>query len=201
MLLQFYSIKCIILYDKARKVNSMKNKKVIVTAVSLAIVSVLAITAAAAYDSSEDPLISLSYLRDIFKKELLSEVDEKLENFKADFEYDGNTDNNDNSGEDETNAPAEVPSQTYEVVELSEGDALYAISACEIILRSGKAVCVAPDATQGIADLTDATEIYNGYDLTKNHLCLIPRGDGRGLTASSETVYIMVRGDYTIVEK
>ena len=179
----------------------MKNKKVIVTTVSLAIVAALAITVAAAYDSSEDPLISLSYLRDIFKKELLNEVDEKLENFKSDFDYNGNTENNDNDGDSEANVPAAAPSQTYEVVELSEGDSLYAVSACEIILRSGMASCVAPDANQGIADLTDASEIYNGYALTKNHLCLIPRGDGRGVTALSETVYIMVRGDYTIVEK
>ena len=48
--------------------------------------------------------------------------------------------------------------------------------------------------------MTDASEIYNGYSLTKNHLCLIPRGDGRGVVATSDSVYIMVRGDYTIVE-
>lgn len=180
----------------------MKKKKIILTAVALAIVSALAITVAAAYDSSEDPLISLSYLRDIFKKEILEEVDDKLEEFKSNVEYSGNTENNGSSGAGESPAvPADTASQSYEVVELSEGDALYAVTACEIILRSGKASCVAPDANQGIADLTDASEIYNGYALTKNHLCLIPRGDGRGVTAASETVYIMVRGDYTIVEK
>jgi len=48
--------------------------------------------------------------------------------------------------------------------------------------------------------MTTAAEIYNAQALTKNHMCLIPRGDGRGVRATSESVFIMIRGDYTIVE-
>ncbi len=180
----------------------MNKKRTVIIAVVAALAIVSTISVAAAYDSSSDPLISLSYLRDVFKKELLEEIDAKLE------DYTPSSDNNDNSVFDDNYFPTEpeeteqaaVASQVYEVIELGYGDALYAVSSCEIILRSGSAVCTAPDAKQGIADLTDASEIYNGYSLTKNHLCLIPRGDGRGVVAQSESVYIMVRGDYTIVE-
>ena len=60
----------------------MKNKKTItLTAIILAVVTALAITASAAYDSSEDPIISLSYLENIFKIELLEDVDDKLNEF------------------------------------------------------------------------------------------------------------------------
>lgn len=91
-------------------------------------------------------------------------------------------------------------SSSYEVVELGYGDALYAASACDIMLRSGSAYCLAPDASQGISDYTAGVEIYNYQYLTKNHMCLIPRGDGRGIFADSESVFVMVRGEYTIVE-
>ena len=176
----------------------MKKKNIVVGAVLASLVAGLALTAAAAYDSSSDPLISLSYLRDVFKVELMNEVDEKLAGYTPSS---GNSTET-TPAETEPEAPSNntSASQTYEVIELTNGEALYAVNACEIILRSGSAVCTAPDAKQGIADMTDASEIYNGYSLTKNHLCLIPRGDGRGVVATSDSVYIMVRGDYTIVE-
>lgn len=184
----------------------MKKKKLIAIVATLGIVSALGITVAAAYDSSEDPLISLSYLRDIFKKEVLEEVDNKIETLKeelegVDIETNNEIDDDDFFESTDNENTASPTSSEYEVIELTDGDALYAISACEIILRAGKTICIAPDANQGIADLTDASEIYNGNELTKNHLCLIPRGDGRGILAASESVFIMIRGDYTVVEK
>ena len=46
----------------------MKNKKfIILMSAAAALTAALGITVAAAYDSSEDPLISLSYLKNIFK--------------------------------------------------------------------------------------------------------------------------------------
>ncbi|MBE6541891.1 MAG: hypothetical protein E7672_05530 [Ruminococcaceae bacterium] len=176
----------------------MKNKKTItLTAIILAVVTALAITASAAYDSSEDPIISLSYLENIFKIELLEDVDdklnefwEKIEDFISDYVKDNQPDYN-----------IEEASTAYEAIELKKGDAIYAVSACEIMLRSGSAVCIAPDAKQGIADYTAGAEILNGAAFTKNHMCLIPRGDGRGLKATSESVWIMVRGDYTLVQE
>ena len=65
--------------------------------------------------------------------------------------------------------------------------------------EAGNASCIAPDPSQGIADFT-GLEIYDGQPLTLNHMCLIPRGDGRGIVAQSESVFVMVRGEYTIVK-
>ena len=55
----------------------------------------------------------------------------------------------------------------YEVVELKYGDCLFANAACDIMLRSGSAFCIAPDATQGISDYTAGVEILNKEPLTK----------------------------------
>lgn len=179
-----------------------KNKIIKILSSVLAVAAALGITVAAAYDSSEDPLITWSYLRDIFKPEILEEVDKRFE------EYDIVLGNKENEAEPpiqdeypEESEPAPTVSSTYEVIELKNGDAIYAVSACDIMLRAGAAVCIAPDEKQGIADYTSGNEIYNGMGLTKNHMCLIPRGDGRGVLAASESVYLMVRGDYTIVKK
>ncbi|MBQ8187752.1 MAG: hypothetical protein IJX93_11000 [Clostridia bacterium] len=177
----------------------MKNKKLIAGfAAALAVVSALGIAVGAAYDSSENPLITLTYLTNIFKVELLDEVDERLEALEARLD--------DSRGEDiwypETEAEVVTPTvvEHYDVVELHYGDALYAVSACDIMLRAGQATCIAPDPTQGISNYTVGAEIYNGEYLTKNHMCLIPRGDGRGVLAQTESVFFMVKGDYTIVE-
>ena len=198
----------------------MKNKKFIITvSVFLAVSLTLGLTAAAAYDSSEDPIISLSYLQNIFKAQIIEEIYERiseLEDRIADGYEDRDTESDTEETEDteaeteteeiytppgeETTPQDQTLSSSYEVIKLSKGDAVYAVSACDIMLRSGSALCIAPDANQGIADYTSAEEILGGMPLTKNHMCLIPRGDGRGLLATSETVYIMIRGDYTIVE-
>ena len=186
----------------------MKNKKISIIAAVLAIITALGITVAAAYDSSEDPLVSLSYLLEIFEPKILDKfedkfvyleealidaIDEKLEN----IDY---SDSNGDNSAPTVNTPSTENSALFEVIELTTGDALYAVSACEIMLRAGEASCIAPNPSQGIADFT-GPEIFDGQALTLNHMCIIPRGDGCGILAESESVFLMVRGEYTIVKK
>ncbi|MBR4206555.1 MAG: hypothetical protein IKQ92_13865 [Clostridia bacterium] len=181
----------------------MKKRILTWAAVLLAVLLSLGVIAAAAgYDSSVDPIVTLSYLTTQFRSDMLAEIDNRFETLSAALQ--------------QAQTPAPVPeepapepvepappisepaSTAFEVVELTWGDTLYAAGACEVILRAGSAYCIAPDPTQGLADVTDGNEIYNGQALTKNHLCLIPRPDGRGLAAASESVFIMVRGEYTL---
>jgi hypothetical protein len=187
-------------------ITMKKQVKIIVSV--LAVICALTVTVIAAYDSSEDPLISFSYLNDIFKKEILAEIDDRIDDrfdelqsaiddYLADLEIPEATIPDQPDDDDE---PVEYPSVQWDIVELTYGQAIYAVSSCELILRSGSAVCIAPDAKQGIADLTTGTEIYNGENFTKSHLCMIPRGDGRGIKATHESVFVMIRGEYTIVE-
>ncbi len=171
----------------------------------LALTAALAVTVlAASYDSSEDPIISLSYLTEVFRPSIEKDYEEKIAELEARIEaLSGGTytptapEENDSS--DQTDQTTAV-SVTYEVIELKYGDCLFAAGPVDIMLRAGSAVCIAPDASQGISDYTEGAEIYNGEKLTKNHMCLIPRGDGRGIMATAQSVFIMVRGDYSLVE-
>lgn len=173
----------------------MISKKQKIIAVSLAIIAALGISVAAAYDSSEDPIVSLSYLISVFKPELMDDI-----NSRIDEEVARRIENLDLSQFQNNQQDNSSSSTAYEVIELKMGDSVYATSACDIMLRAGSAYCIAPDAGQGIADYTSGAEIYNYDYLTKNHMCLIPRGDGRGIRADSESVFIMIRGEYTIVK-
>ena len=188
----------------------MKKKTGIIAAAGLALVlSTGVIAAAATYDSSTNPIVTLNYLTNNFKREILEAVDERLdarlEELRASLEAarPAVTEPEPSPAPVEIQPepePVYVPSMAYEVIELTTGDALYALDACEIILRAGEAVCIAPDPSQGLADTTGGYEIYNGQSLSKNHTCLIPRGDGRGIYAATQSVFIMVRGEYSIVK-
>ncbi len=177
----------------------MKAKSTKIAAIALAVTAAFGVTVAAAYDSSEDPIVSLSYLTKIFKTELLEELNETIEAEIAERMQNLNPSDYVQQPQ-QPSAPATVASQTYEVVELGWGDALYAAGPCDLMLRSGSAYCVSPSAAQGISDYTAGVEIYNYEYLTKNHMCLIPRGDGRGIIADAASVFVMVKGEYTIVE-
>ena len=53
----------------------------------------------------------------------------------------------------------------------------------------------------GIADITSGTDVTDGSAIEKNHMIVIPTGgDGRGILVTSEEAYILVRGEYYIVE-
>ncbi len=189
-----------------------KNKKIMIAASVSAIAAALAITVAAAYDSSDDPLISLSYLTEVFKKEVVTDVEEILEDNNKQLERDIEKmvqmyieqyvpEQKPDEPVVDPVPPVEADSVLWEVVELKNGDALYAVTPCDISLRRGTVTVIAPDITQGIVDYTAGQELYHNFGLTRDHYCMIPRGDGRGVLATSETVFLMVRGDYTVVKK
>ena len=168
----------------------------------LVLTALLTVTVlAASYDSSEDPIVSLSYLTQVFRPSIEKDYEAKIAALEAQIESlsSGST-NPSVPDEPETTAPAETAAAAYEVIEMKYGDCLFAAGAVDIMLRAGSAVCIAPDASQGISDYTAGAEIYDGEALTKNHMCLIPRGDGRGIMATAQSVYIMVRGDYSLVK-
>ncbi len=98
----------------------------------------------------------------------------------------------------DTEAPTpEAPpvSLAYEVICLKAGQSV--VGNCELILRSGTAVALCPGAN-GISDLTAGADLMGGSAISANHMLLVPRDDGRGLTVTSAEAYIMVRGTYTI---
>lgn len=175
--------------------NKMNKLKIAFIAVAVTAASAVTVWAAS-YDSTEDPLVTLSYLTNIFQPKIersITTTEEELRQEIAALKA--------LIGTDDSGSTAAAQADSYEVLYLLKGEQILAESQCELILRSGSAQIVSPFADQGIADLTEGTELYTGTALQKNHLLLVPRGgDGRGTVVTSDAAYIMVRGEYSIVK-
>jgi len=95
--------------------------------------------------------------------------------------------------DDEETAKAPV----WELVTLKKGQQINFRLGCEFVLRIGEATCVS-SGTTGPISLSDATVIGPGKNYVTNHLYLVTIDTGRGLKAVSDTVKVLVCGDYTI---
>lgn len=102
--------------------------------------------------------------------------------------------------------PTPVPStgtfsgQALTVIQLFEGQTLYADAGTEIIVRTGKTVAVSSDEN-GIPDVTAGRDIRPGELIDTNHLLVFPR-EGRGITPASGQdgeIHVMIRGSYRLV--
>ena len=95
--------------------------------------------------------------------------------------------------DDEETAKAPV----WELVTLKKGQQINFRLGCEFVLRVGEATCVS-SGTTGPISLSDATVIGPGKKYQPNHLYLVTIDTGRGLKADTDTVKVLVCGDYTI---
>jgi hypothetical protein len=158
----------------------MKNKKGITATIAvLAVVITFTIgyiVYAADAGSSDDPLISLSFLNNVFKPDLLKTVDKKIEDA-----------NPGDSGSEKN---------VFVAVEVKTGNTILYGEGTEFILRSGKAVSVCP-GQNGLVDATAGLDLADGLDVTANHLFIVPRKDGRGIAMTVDG-FVMIKGAYTI---
>lgn len=83
-----------------------------------------------------------------------------------------------------------------EVVNLRSGQSLLAEGGTEIILRGGRAVVIA-SPLGGLCDVTQGRDLSAGEVIPANHLLIVPRDDGRGVKAETDTI-LMVRGGYRV---
>ena len=198
----------------------MKNeKKLRVIAAVCAIVVSSAVTVYAAYDSSKDPVVSLSYLTEVFKpsvkSDLKSELSGDVKNQVASAKNDlsGEISQMKNSISDELYSKlsddyaatiaalqrqVDALSNVYAEVAMQKNARLTADAASEIVVLSGSVTVRCSDPDSGIIDCTDVVILYDGQSVPANHKLLVPQnGDGRGVTAST-AVTLLVRGGYTL---
>ena len=93
----------------------------------------------------------------------------------------------------------------YELIALEKGDIVMADGPVELIMTSGlaKAVILDEDAQtrlQGIYDLAQNKRILDGQEILQRHYIVISE-NARGLFVTSAEAYIMIRGEYSIVEQ
>lgn len=168
----------------------MKNKKLVtILAIIMTVAVIIGVSAYAAsnYGTTSDPLITLSYIDDVLTADLFESFQKKLDDAVAKLET---TLTSAISGIDSGDV------EGYKVVTLSSGQKITGSVGCEIMLRIGTATCKA-SSSPGLIDMTTGGTIDNGSSLTKNHLYLVTI-DGSGITATADTVKVLVRGSYTI---
>lgn len=183
----------------------MKKKMMKLTAVLALVLVVAGVGAYATAGGANDPLVSLSYLNETFMNNVTARVQEMINSrnneIKAalsqeiaaaarelEAEY--------GSGSEGSNLPGEYETTTFVVVTLEKGQTLIGKIGCELMLRVGSATCVASSAP-GLVDTTAGSTLGGGKALAANHLYMATV-DGRGVTATSNTVKVLVRGLYTI---
>ena len=182
----------------------MKNRKILFLVIGTVFCSMLAFAALATttdYQTTNDPLITLSYLNETLIPQIEKNVTEKVIASLGDGKINIET----GTATEPENPLENVDMSTfkYTVVHLTKGQKLFAMGesteSLEVILRSGVAAAISPFADQGIADLTASKQLYNGDEFVRNNYCIVPRGqDGRGVEILSDEAYFLVRGVYEV---
>ena len=173
---------------------------------------------AAEYGTQSDPLVSLSYITDVFRPNLLKQAenegktraaevqstvrrfDEQI-NAKVNEFTDRNTAQVDNTMIDsvaakvKTQIPQPIANAPFTILTLSSGKILNLSSGCEVLVRSGDAICHANESPAMI-DMTTGGALVSGNILSANHLYL-NSGNGRTIRAKN-AVTILVRGKYSL---
>ena len=164
----------------------MKNHtKISAVLVLLLALTALCVSADTSYSSLDDPLVSLSYVNDVLGPEIAASVLRTIEGryLSAD----------------------ELPTVNtgYSYLTLTQGQTLIAKGICEVIVLDGSASAVVTSAANisagaGLSDVTAGLVIRDGESVPANHYIVIPKNDGRGLTVSSASSNILIRGEYNI---
>lgn len=168
-------------------------KKRLVTIVGVVIggLFLFALVAAAAggYGSSSDPLVTLSYLTDVFTPDMDKLIEEKAEAqaTKLSASLDGRL-----SALEQRVEAAEgvVAAANYTALSLKSGESLRLEAGSELLLRSGSASCGA-----ALTDLSGTAALAAGQALTPNHLYL---ADAACSVTVSADALLLVRGGYSL---
>ena len=170
-------------------------------AIILASVALIGAFSASATEGDQiDPLITLSYLTQVVKPELLGKVDEQvLANEqellnKVNIAIEGYTAEMDKklSGADGNGGTGTV----YTAVTLTKDDLLCPDAGVEILVRTGSAKVLAGSAPV-MHDTTSGAAVGIGAAIEANHLYLVPL-EGAVLQALTDCT-LLVRGSYVVV--
>jgi hypothetical protein len=141
--------------------------------------------------SSTDPVITKSY----FDQNTLSEAKVKEIVASAIAANAGTGQSSGSNGGTGSSTPA-----TMKVVQLQNGQTLYAGAGAEFIVRTGRVLAVSNDEN-GIPDVTGGKDLPAGTEVALNHLLIFP-AEGRGIKPSPKNtadIFVMVRGSYLLL--
>ena len=177
-----------------------KRKQWAILAAALALTMLCGGAALAAGGDETDPLVTLSYLEQIFlpkvtqqaetqaaakQGELEASLDGKIDSYRTEMEK--------NIGD----TAVEEGSASFELVTIKKGQKLLPAIGCEMLLRVGTAT-VDCGTNPALIDISTGGTLNKGSSLTKNHLYMATIAD-RSLVPTADTVKLLVRGGYTVV--
>jgi hypothetical protein len=126
--------------------------------------------------SSSDPIVTQSYVEN--RIQLLNDaIDERLTELENRPVSSGGT-------------------QEFVVLNIKTNQVVNLGANSMFILRSGEATAIAGQGG-GLSDLTTGLDLATGQSIERNHLLLIPKSDGRGITMTYEG-WVMISGEYSI---
>lgn len=121
--------------------------------------------------SVDDPLVTRSYVEAQINSRLSGQVNETIKAYAEKY-------------------------MVWKVAELTPGQQLEAKAGTEIIVRAGRTLVVDPVGS-GIPDVTKGGNITAGQVVELDHLLVVPRTDGRGISAQNKAI-VMYRGEIQI---
>ncbi len=154
-------------------------------------IAALAVDAATSAGSEDDPLVTLSYINDVFVPYVTSLFRQDLEEKETALQE---------ALEERISAlegagVSGIGGREYVVETLEAGQTLVCQRGAELMLRIGRATVTAENVP-GLVDTATTGNLNDGEELTVNHLYMVTI-NGHGVRAE-DTVKILVRGDYTI---
>lgn len=161
--------------------------------VAVALVSTVSILAASSYGSQNDPLVTLGYLNNKFKPAVVQEVGTKTASEEKSLEDKLAAQVNTFEADVKSAlASANVDADTFAVITLSKDQTISCTIGAEIMLRDGTATCSA-----AMTNTTAGTTVAAGGAIAANNMYMAS-SEGGGMKATSDTVTVLVRGDYTV---
>lgn len=151
--------------------SNNKVMKSIIAVIAIAAVACTTMVLAEPGDT-DDPVVTKSYIVDVVVPQLKAYVEQKV------------------SGGD-----SDSYSDVFTVVDVKAGQKMVFDAGAEFILRKGNGVIIGSNLG-GISDTTSGYDLSDGSEMPANHMLIVPRGDGRGFTASNDVI-VMVKGGYS----
>ena len=175
----------------------MKTKVItgILVLAAIALISGATLLAVAAPGSQNDPYITLGYLMNNFKPQIIADVGTTAQELTRTVDT--------RIAELETRLQANQggaatisgKSEVFSVVTLSNGQTLTCSAGAEIMLRVGTATGYG--TAPALVNYTSGDTLAAGTALTANNMYLVTI-DGNGVRATADSVKVLVRGNYSV---
>jgi len=160
----------------------------------IALISGVTLLAFAAPGETDDPVITITYLNEVFKEQVMKDVksleQELTQKFDARISALESQLKADQGG---AATPAPGSADSFSVVTLRNGQSITCSVGTEIMLRIGTASGFGTEPA--LVNYTDGATLSSGSALKVNNMYLVTL-EGNGIKATSDTVRILIRGAY-----